>query len=119
VIASAAVVAIYWGSEWSGTGAGTASTMNGFFQNFGTTGEYKTVQQYGIQTGLQASSWVDSSNNPPTNATDAAVQGEVLRYLSTHGLSGDPTTIYEVFLPSTSYASYGIISRRSSWLPGE
>ena len=107
VIASATVIAIFWGSEWSSNpGAATASSMNGFFQNFGSTGEYKTVQQYGIQTGLGAGSWFDSSN-PSTNVTDAAVQGEVVKYLKAIGSVGDPNTIYEVFLPSTSYASYG------------
>jgi hypothetical protein len=107
VIASATVIAIYWGSQWStGTGASTASTMNGFFQSFGSTGEYKTVEQYGIQTGLGADSWFDASN-PPTNVTDAAVQGEVVKYLKAIGSIGDSNTIYEVFLPSTSYASYG------------
>ena len=51
-----------------------------------------------------ASTSVDTST-PPTNVTDAAVQGEVLLYLSSHAF--DDSTIYEVFIPSSSYSSSG------------
>ena len=37
--------------------------------------------------------------------TDAIVQSEVLAYLATHAV--DDSTIYEVFIPSTSYSSSG------------
>ena len=48
--------------------------------------------------------WFDTST-PPTNVTDAAAQAEVRRYLALHPF--DASTIYEVFLPSTSYSSTG------------
>ena len=110
VIISAKVVSIFWGSEW-GTQQNPnalASATMAFFANFGSTGEYNVITQYsGIQkTNLTNQYWVDTSN-PPTNATDSAVQGEVVKYLTSHGLVADSSTIYEVFLPSTSYASYG------------
>src|SRR5713226_5542672 len=41
VIHQAKVVAIFWGAEWTGSGSADASHITGFFQNFGTTGEYK------------------------------------------------------------------------------
>ena len=108
VIVSAKVVEIFWGSEWGTTAnpSATALTMMSFFSNFGTTGEYNVITQYsGIhQSNLTNNYWVDTAN-PPTNVTDAAVQGEVSKYLSTHAI--DSSTIYEVFLPSTSYASIG------------
>src|SRR5215831_11531766 len=77
VITSAKVVSIFWGSEW-GTNASPSSLahqMMAFFAGFGTTPEYNTITQYsGIQqTGLTNQYWVDTTN-PPTNATDAAVQ---------------------------------------------
>jgi hypothetical protein len=108
VITSAKVVSIFWGSEW-GTNSNPnsiAMEMMSFFAGFGTTGEYNVITQYSnIQkTNLTNTYWVDTTN-PPTNATDAAVQGEVVKYLNAHG--ADPSTIYEVFLPSTSYASFG------------
>jgi hypothetical protein len=108
VIVSAKVVEIFWGSEWGTTAnpSATALTMMSFFSSFGTTGEYNVITQYsGInQSSLTNNYWVDTTN-PPTNVTDAAVQGEVSKYLSTHAI--DASTIYEVFLPSTSYASIG------------
>ena len=110
-ITSAKVVSIFWGSEW-GTNAHPsvlAQDTMAFFANFGTTPEYNVITQYsGIQqTNLTNTFWVDSTN-PPTNATDAAVQAEVVKYLNTNaGGVADSSTIYEVFLPSTSYASFG------------
>lgn len=113
VIHTAKVVAIFWGSEWSGSGAATASHITGFFQNFGTTGEYKVITQYGDSggnvnaTSIDTTSFLDGSA-PPANVTDSAVQGEVARYIDANqGGVGDPSTVYEVFLPSTSYASLG------------
>ncbi len=113
VISSARVVSIFWGpsTTWGTSGSPSilASTITGFFGNFGTTGEYNVITQYsGIQpTNLTTQSWVDNST-PPTNATDSAVQGEVRKYLNTfHGGVADASTIYEVFLPPGSYASFG------------
>ena len=109
VIQQAKVVSIFWGSEW-GTNSNPSSlaqTVMGFFAQFGTTGEYNVITQYsGIhQTNLTNTYWVDT-NNPPTNVSDSAVQAEVVNYFN-HGGVIDASTIYEVFLPSTSYASYG------------
>ena len=103
-ITSAHVVAIYWGSAW--TGSSIASSLSSYISAFGTTGEYNTITQYsGIQkSSLGTTSWYDSSN-PPTNVTDAAIQGEVEKYLSTHAF--DPSAIYEVFLPNGVYSSDG------------
>ena len=111
VITSAKVVSIFWGSEWgtNSNPSSLASTIMAFFANFGSTGEYKVITQYsGIQTtNLTNQFWVDTSN-PPTDVTDALVQSEVVKYLNAnHGGTSDDSTIYEVFLPSTSYSSFG------------
>jgi hypothetical protein len=113
VIHTAKVVTIFWGAEWNGSGAATASHITAFFQNFGTTGEYKVITQYGDGSGnvngvsIDTTAFFDSSA-PPTNVSDSAVQGEVASYIDAHqGGVGDSSTIYEVFLPSTSYASLG------------
>jgi hypothetical protein len=104
VITQAHVVAIYWGSSWSGNSL--ATSISNYLAAYGTTGEYNTITQYsGIQkSNLGTTSWVDTSN-PPTNATDAAIQGEVEKYLQTHAF--DPNAIYEVFLPNGVYSSDG------------
>jgi len=109
-ITSAKVVSIFWGSEW-GTGnnpSALAQTIYAFFAQFGTTPEYNVITQYsGIQkTSLTNTNWVDTSD-PPTNVSDSAIQNEVIKYLTQGGGATDESTIYEVFLPSTSYASYG------------
>jgi hypothetical protein len=103
-ITSAHVVAIYWGSSWSGSSL--ATSLSNYLSAYGTTGEYNTITQYsGIQkSNLGNTSWVDTSN-PPTNVTDSAIQGEVEKYLQTHTF--DPDAIYEVFLPSGVYSSDG------------
>ena len=109
VITTAKVVSIFWGSEWGTTTnpSALAQSIYNFFAQFGSTGEYNVITQYsGIQqTNLTNTYWVDTSN-PPTNVTDSAVVNEVIKYLGSHA-SPDPSTIYEVFLPSTSYASFG------------
>jgi len=108
VLAQAKVVSIFWGSAWGSDGhpSALASTILGFFAQFGTTPEYNVITQYGVQqSNLTNAYWVDSSN-PPTNVSDSAIQGEVLKYFGTHA-GPDASTIYEVFLPSGSYSSYG------------
>jgi hypothetical protein len=107
-ITHAKVVSIFWGSQW-GTNANpnsTALSMMSFFSSFGTTPEYNTITQYsGIQqNNLTNAYWVDTTN-PPTNVTDALLIAEVKKYLAANGV--DTSTIYEVFLPSTSYSSFG------------
>ena len=47
--------------------------------------------------------WIDNTT-PPTNVTDASLQGEVVNAIGHVGL--DASTVYEVFLPPTSYASF-------------
>ena len=109
VLTQAKVVSIFWGSEWGTTKnpSALAQSIYGFFAQFGSTGEYNVITQYsGIQTtNLTNNYWVDTSN-PPTNVTDSAVVNEVIKYLGSHA-GPDASTIYEVFLPSTSYASFG------------
>ncbi len=111
---SVKIVAIFWGGEWTGSGATTQSQVVGFFSNFGTTGEYGTIAQYydangtHISSGALATTAYNDTSAPPTNATDSDVQAAVSRYITNHqGGNADASTIYEVFLPSTSYASYG------------
>jgi hypothetical protein len=114
VIHSARVVPIFWGPSW-GTGGADNATANHviqFFGQFGTSSHYAIITQYFDSAGsihttnLGNTSWFDSST-PPTNVTDAAVQGEVLKYLSQPGVTFDASTIYEVFLPRSSYSSDG------------
>lgn len=109
-ITTAQTVAIFWGLEWGSTASPSALAVSiyDFFGQFGMTGEYNVITQYsGIQkTNLTNAYWVDSTNPPPTNVTDADVQAEVVRYFNNGGAIS-ANTIYEVFLPSTSYASYG------------
>jgi hypothetical protein len=106
------IVAIFWGSEWSGSSV--ATNLTDFFQHFGGTGEYNVISQYYDSNGvfisggsgytLATTSWTDTSN-PPINVTDADVQAEVTKYYTGHG-GARSDTIYEVFLPSGSYASF-------------
>jgi len=110
VLAQAKVVSIFWGSEWGTTAnpSALAQETYNFFAQFGATGEYNVITQYsGIQqSNLTNTYWVDTSN-PPTNVSDSAIQGEVIKYFTSGHPGPDSSTIYEVFLPSTSYASYG------------
>ncbi|MCA1825631.1 MAG: hypothetical protein ABR567_13885 [Myxococcales bacterium] len=108
-ITSAHVVAIFWGPSWQTADSGLASTLAGYIANYGTTGEYNVITQYsGIQRSALATDnpavWYDTST-PPTNVTDAAIQGEASKYISQYGF--DSSAIYEVFLPSSSYSSNG------------
>jgi hypothetical protein len=114
VIRSARVVAIFWGPSWGTGGAdsATATHIQQFFGQFGTSSHYSVITQYSDGTGhiqttnLGNTHWFDPST-PPTNVTDAAVQSEVLKYLGQAGVTFDPSTIYEVFLPASSYSSDG------------
>ena len=109
-ITNAKAFLIFWGSSWADSRGNlnpVASEMLGFFGQFGTSGEYKTITQYsGIQSGnLGNSFWWDPSD-PPTNVTDAALEGEVAKYLNQGGVV-DTSTVYSVFLPASSYSSFG------------
>jgi hypothetical protein len=110
VITKATAVLIFWGPSW-----GSGNSLNDpvalellqFFGQFGNTGEYNVITEYsGIQkNNLTNTYWWDPTP-PPTNVTDSALENEVVNYFN-HGGVVDGNTIYSVFLPSTSYSSYG------------
>jgi hypothetical protein len=112
-ITSAHVVAIFWGQDWVTGGSlnEIALSLQGFIGAYGNTGEYNVITQYsGIQKSpALLSAAIFDGSQPPTNVTDAAVQAEVLKYINNPmpGSNYDPSAIYEVFLPSTSYSSNG------------
>lgn len=117
VIRNAKVVCIFWGPSFTGADAGYASAIQAFRNQFGTTGEYNTITQYygadpvsgygNIAQSNLATGTADmfDTTTPPQNVTDALVQAEVKKYMQTHAV--DYNTIYEVFLPSTSFSSDG------------
>ena len=112
VISSAKVIPIYWGPSWNGgSDTSVASSLNSYIGAFGTTGEYNVITQY-YQTGptyIQTSNLgaaggaLYDTSTPPTNVTDAAIQAEVVKMVGTPRTD----TIYEVFLPASSYSSDG------------
>ena len=119
VIRNANVVLIFWGPSFATGGADNAyaNELRNFRNQFGTTGEYNTITQYygedpisgygNIATGSLVGTQADSfdTTTPPTNVTDATVQSEVQRYIAANGV--DYNSVYEVFLPSSSYSSDG------------
>jgi hypothetical protein len=119
VILSAKAVFIFWGPSFQNPASPDfqyAQTLIAFRNQFGTTPEFNVITQYyqNLGSGNQfialtnlgsgTPDWFDTST-PPTNVTDAIVQGEVNAYLATHTVND--STIYEVFIPSTSYSSDG------------
>ncbi len=124
VIITAHVVDIFWGPSFAITGSNDnsyAKSLEGFRDNFGKTGEYGVITQYYQNLGsgnqyitggtinpisLKGSQgdWFDITI-PPTNVTDSDVQAEVSLYITANGW--DASTIYEVFIPSSSYSSDG------------
>ncbi|HTQ79245.1 MAG TPA: hypothetical protein VMM92_04555 [Thermoanaerobaculia bacterium] len=117
VIQSAKVVLIFWGPSFANAASADhvyATTLQAYRNQLGTNHEYNVITQYyqivgGVKQFIQLSNlaagtadWFDTST-PPANVTDAAVQAEVQRYIASH--SADGSTIYAVFLPSTSYSS--------------
>jgi hypothetical protein len=119
VILSAKAVFIFWGPSFQNVASPDyqyAQTLIAFRNQFGTTGEFNVITQYyqNLGSGNQfiqltnlGSGTADlfDGSTPPTNVTDAIVQSEVNAYLATHAF--DASTIYEVFIPSTSYSSSG------------
>jgi len=117
VLSAAKVVPIYWGTYWNSvSGAAQRSTMNLFFQQFGTNSHYGVLTQYydtvggttrfiGLSTLLStgAAGWSDASNPSSARVTDAMVQAEVNKYLATHAFNSQ--AIYEVFI-GPGYYSY-------------
>jgi len=116
VIVSPRVVAIFWGPTWSST-SDPQQHIVGFFQTFATSGHMDMLPQYsnaaaGVIGGNLFSTFWNDTSTPPTNVTDAILQQEVLKYFAPVAQGGgggtfDASTIYEVFLPSTSFSSDG------------
>ncbi len=119
VILTPKVVDIFWGPTFANPSSADyqyAQSLIGFRDLYGGTPEFNVITQYYQNLGsgnqyIQQSNlaagtadWFDTST-PPANVTDADVQAEVQSYLSTHTV--DYSTIYEVFIPSTSYSTNG------------
>jgi uncharacterized protein (TIGR03437 family) len=119
VILTPKVVDIFWGPTFNNPSSADyqyARTLMGFRDLYGGTPEFNVITQYYQNLGsgnqfIQLSNlaagtadWFDTST-PPTNVTDADVQAEVQSYLTSHTV--DYSTIYEVFIPSSSYSSNG------------
>ncbi len=110
-INSAKVVFIFWGPTFGIGGAdhAYATTLQAYRNQLGGTPEYNVITQYSAiqlsNLGGGTPDWFDTSM-PPTNVTDSTVQNEVDKYLMTHTF--DANTIYEVFIPRTSYSSSGL-----------
>ena len=111
IIANARVVFIFWGPSFNNAASPDwqyARTLQAFRNQFGSTGEYRTVNQYGTNSGSLVGSQADlfDTSTPPTNVTDSVVRSKVNSYLSTHG-GNNSSTVYEVVIPRTSYSSSG------------
>jgi hypothetical protein len=109
-ITSARVVFIFWGPSFASGGAdnGYATSLQGFRNQFGTTGEYNVITQYsGILKSNLGSGTADmfDTSTPPSSVTDSNVRSEVNKYLQTHTFNS--STIYEVVIPRTSHSSNG------------
>ncbi|HEY2093433.1 MAG TPA: hypothetical protein VGJ81_16270 [Thermoanaerobaculia bacterium] len=106
VMTAPKVVCIFWGF-------GTGNSYTAAMQSFRTSGMYnynRMLSQY-RSAGSSASTNMGGSANdkfdtstPPANVTDALVQAEVKKFF---GGAEDTNTIYQVFIPSTSYSSDG------------
>ena len=106
VITAPKVVCIFWGF-------GTGDSYTAAMQSFRDSGMYnynRMLTQYRSAAGSAATNMGGSANDkfdtstPPTNVTDSAVQAEVKKYF---GGAEDTSTIYMVYIPSTSYSSDG------------
>jgi hypothetical protein len=122
VLTTAYVVPIFWGPTWSSGGSdnGIAGSLSLYIDGNGTTGvpgygethEYNVITQYYesgplyiLQSNLGAlGGALYDSSTPPTNVTDADVQAEVVKMTNK---SPRTDTVYEVFLPASSYSSDG------------
>jgi hypothetical protein len=108
------VLPIFWGSSatWgtNGSPSALAQSVINFFVQFGTTPQFNVITQYydfggSVQlASLTTRYWIDNST-PPINVTDAVLESEVVKAIGQVGL--DASTVYEVLLPPTSYASFG------------
>jgi hypothetical protein len=119
VIPTPFVVPIFWGPTWGGSDSGIKTSLTNYIDGngstdlgYGETHEFNVITQY-YETGptyinlshlgLNTGALYDSST-PPTNVTDADVQAEVIRMV---GSNPRTDTVYEVFLPPSSYSSNG------------
>jgi hypothetical protein len=115
VLYQAKVVPIYWGTYWGGgTGANEAATMTAFYAQFGTNSHYGIITQYSdtAHGAIQLSTltatnggYFDNTNPSAKKVTDAMVQAEVKKYLTTHTFNDE--TIYEVFIGPAFYSNDG------------
>lgn len=118
VIVAAKAVDIFWGPSFTDPTSPDyqyARTLIAYRNQFGTNREYNVITQYyqvvnGVKQFIQLTNlaagtpdWFDSSP-PPHDVTDADAQAEIQRYLATH--AADASTVYELFLPTTSYSSF-------------
>ncbi|MGZ7078156.1 MAG: hypothetical protein ACXVJT_01975 [Thermoanaerobaculia bacterium] len=106
VITAPKVVCIFWGF---GSGDSYTAAMQSF-RNNGINNYIHMLSQYRNAGGSAAASMGGNANDkfdtstPPAAVSDAAVQAEVRKYF---GGAEDANTIYEVFIPITSYSSDG------------
>ncbi len=124
VIPQANVVPIYWGPSWGsgGSDSNMAFSLTYFIDggnangttdtSFGQTHEFNVITQY-YESGpvyvmennlAGAGGALYDGSTPPTNVTDADLQAEVLKMTKD---APRTDTIYEVFLPASSYSSSG------------
>ena len=114
VMPHAFVIPIFWGPSWGngGADASKATSITNYIAAFGNTGEFNVITQYyqisgGVQTFIAKSNLngaggaIFDLSAPPTNVTDAILQGEVKKFATRSDV------VYEVFLPSTSFSSDG------------
>src|SRR4029077_6786641 len=119
VIQAAHVGFIFWGPTFNNPGSSDytyAQQLVAFRNQFGSTPEFHTITQYYQNLG-SGNQFIQSTNlalgsadsfdtsTPPTNVTDATVQGEVNKYLASNAF--DASAVYEVIIPRTSYSSDG------------
>jgi hypothetical protein len=106
VMTAPTVVCIFWGF-------GTGNSYTAAMQSFRDTGMYnynRMLSQYRSAGASAPSNMGGSANDkfdtstPPANVTDSAVQAEVKKFF---GGAENTNTIYQVFIPSTSYSSNG------------
>jgi hypothetical protein len=110
VLATPRVVFLFWGPQFCSGGSQTAyaSTLQAFRNQFGGVGEFKTINQYGINFPVSLNAGTADAfdcSTPPTNVTDSTVRSHVTTYLASHTF--DNSSVYEVVIPSTSYSSSG------------
>ncbi len=95
--------AIFWEPSGSFVSSTYNSLISRYFGDVGGSGLYANNTQYKDSTGVAPSgstfggSWVDTSSYPSGSLTDAQVQAEVSKALSTKGWTASLTHIFFVF----------------------